>query len=345
MPATAARQLLCAWNLPETAALRPITSGTNNVNWAVHPSGNPDDPHGARILRIHQNAFTRESLLWEHELLTHLAQERPSFAVPAPVPTPRGETLVPAPGLGPQRSDVWASLYPLLHGRQPEPGDTGAIRPLGAALGELIGALERVSPSLPDRKLPPYGRLDGVHPLIPDPHAVPSLLKLERDESERLTRIIRDAWDAAPALYAALPQQVIHSDFVRSNTLMLGGRVTAVLDFEFAGQDLRAMDLATALYHVGGATGRRDGTWEQSELLVRGIAEHFRPLPAEVEALPLLLRLRMLVIVLHWTGKWRQDAAPIGEPLDCIRDLFTLDSWLQDRGLELVSRVSGAFAP
>jgi len=43
-------------------------------------------------------------------------------------------------------------------------------------------------------------------------------------------------------------QKVIHGDFTPSNTLHAGGRLTGIIDFEFAGPDARAMDVASGLY-------------------------------------------------------------------------------------------------
>ena len=59
---------------------------------------------------------------------------------------------------------------------------------------------------------------------------------------------------ALPELYRSLLQQIVHRDFDASNVLMEGDRVTGVLDFEFAGSDLRAFDLARSrsLFRKGG---------------------------------------------------------------------------------------------
>ena len=62
-----------------------------------------------------------------------------------------------------------------------------------------------------------------------------------------ITSAYRRLSDELPSLYAALPCQIVHSDFDPSNILMEAITVTAVLDFEFCTCDLRALDLVVAL--------------------------------------------------------------------------------------------------
>jgi hypothetical protein len=58
--------------------------------------------------------------------------------------------------------------------------------------------------------------------------------------------------------------------------------------------------------------------------------------PAEVRALPALLRLRRVVGLIHRAGRWRQGLASDEEVRDNLRDTLTLDSWLRAEETRLV---------
>jgi prepilin-type processing-associated H-X9-DG protein len=72
-------------------------------------------------------------------------------------------------------------------------------------------------------------------------------LPLEQEQRAQLSRIVSDLVAVLPKLYQSLPQQAVYRDFNASNVLMADGSVSGVLDFEFAGSDLRAYDLARSL--------------------------------------------------------------------------------------------------
>ena len=67
----------------------------------------------------------------------------------------------------------------------------------------------------------------------------------ERASYERAVDATEAVW---PSLLAALPQQLIHSDYVGVNILLEDGTVSGVLDFVFSAPDLRAMDLASSIW-------------------------------------------------------------------------------------------------
>src|SRR5690606_30172167 len=83
-----------------------------------------------------------------------------------------------------------------------------------------------------------------------------------RDEVGRVTRFVA-------AHYAALPHQVIHGDFTPSNTLFVDDRLTAVLDFDMAVPDARAMDVAAGLTFAMRVDEQPD-PWGQAVAFCRG---------------------------------------------------------------------------
>jgi homoserine kinase type II len=319
-----------------SGGLRPAPSGANNLTWVVECGA------ARYVLRVQLNDFTLDALRWEHALLGRLAGAGLSFAVAAPLPARSGETLVLARGAGLNGADAWAALFPVLPGAHPraEDREPPLLGALGSALGELDAALARVGATLGWRAIPTYGQLDRIHPLVPDPYALPEDVGLSADELSALYRVIRSTWEAVPQLYATLPQQVIHSDYVDGNVLVLDGRVSAVLDFEFADRDLRAMDPATALYGMARGPWRPGGRWEEIEAVARGYAARQPLRGEEVAALPVLLRLRLVVGILHWMGRWRQGAADPQSVCGGTRAALRLDGWLAAHGAELVERAT-----
>src|SRR5207248_943182 len=146
-------------------------------------------------------------------------------------------------------------------------------------------------------------------------------------DATRLRRLIKEVAEAAPALYDTLPRQIIHSDFGTGNVLARGGRVTGVLDFEFAAPDLRAMDWAVGLLHSALMGVPPARLWENLDAYGRGYAGRLRLLPAEARALPALLRLRRVVSLIHRAGRWRQGVASAEEVRENLGDTLDLDGW------------------
>jgi homoserine kinase type II len=86
-----------------------------------------------------------------------------------------------------------------------------------------------------------------------------------------------------------LPRSVIHADLFPDNVLLLGDRVTGLIDFYFACTDITAYDLAVT--HSAWCFGS-DGAFKPAiaEALVAGYLERRALSDAESRALPLLAR-------------------------------------------------------
>ena len=70
-----------------------------------------------------------------------------------------------------------------------------------------------------------------------------------------------------------------------------------------------------------------------------GFRERVGLLPAEVTALPDLMRLYRSVSLIHRAGRWRQDQAAERHVLDRAEELLSLDAWLMEHEEELVRLV------
>lgn len=331
-------RILTAYDLPPPVTLfaLPGAGGINNTVVGVRAGA------GEYVYKTYSTHGNPATILYEHRLLGWLAAAGLSFAVPVPLPARDGGTLGRAPGGG-----GWGALFPLLPGEQLDRRDPTLAEALGAALRELHAALARY-PNEPRPGFPAYGDLARVHPRVPDPFALTPpqlglpdaasydrLLGWWRGELARLRPFIAGT-------YRALPYQVIHGDFGPGNALARAGRITALLDFDFAAPDARAMDLAQGLEF----TMRR---WESPEPLAmagpfcRGYARRGRLSEAEVAAIPWLIRLRDATAAVWWLGRslTAGDARPQVERLEEMR---AAGRWLAEnerRLVEIVGREVG----
>ena len=282
-------------------------------------------------------------ILAEHRLLAWLDAAGLPFAVPAPLRTRDGATLTAHDG-----GTGWRALFAWLPGGPLDRGDPATIAALGAALGALHTTLARLPPDL-HPALTPYGDLGQVHPRLPAPATLtpPDLgLPDSAPHREQLA-----AWRALLAglgrfidgPYRALPRQVIHGDFGPGNALAAGARITALLDFEFALYDARALDVAAGLSLV-----TRIWEWAPpaslalADAFCRGYARTGTLTPAEIAALPRLQLLREVVSAIWWLGR-ALAAGEVHQRLDRLADLRALDRWLAEHGAALVAIATRAF--
>ena len=161
-------------------------------------------------------------------------------------------------------------------------------------------------------------------------------LPLTPEQRAQLTRSVGDVLAVLPTLYQSLPQQIVHRDFDASNVLMEGGRVTGVLDFEFAGPDLRAFDLARSLSLFTVSPWSSPEGWQRVASFVLGYRAQVEFTPGEVEALPDLMRLYRTVSLVHREGHRRQGLANEADVLARAMALLWQDEWLRAQRRNLV---------
>ena len=323
-------QLPAAWGLARPWRVRPVGAGMNNLSWYV------ETPRGEYVLRVYQNTADRRRISYEHRLLGQLAETGLPFAVPAPVPIGTDETVTIA-GDG-----QVAALFRRVPGERPRRGNAAHARLVGRALAQLHRGLRMVEPGAPPER-PTYGDLDRIHRLAPAPQEVASTLPLTDDERVALAWTMVELIDEVPALYRSLPRQIVHGDYGPGNTLVLNERITAVLDFETAGPDLRAIDVALGLYWAAGEVwDRRDGDpWPQVDAFAQGFLAEASLVPAEAAALPILCRLQRAVSLLHWVGRMREGKGSEDVVVEQARRLLRLDGWLVRNAGRLSQRFGG----
>lgn len=311
--------------------------------WAITPIAIDRAPHGfnnhsyfvdARegkfVLRVYRNTADVGRVHAEHELLGALALQELPFAIPTPWPTRDGETVavLEAPD-GPRL----ATLFTRIPGA-PADMTPAHARLAGRALAQVDLALGRL-----DRPVRAPATIRDVHPLVDDP--IEALDDLDLGERHAIARGLLERVDEThAALSAGLPWQIVHGDFAYLNVLIDGSAVTGFLDFEFASADMRAADLATALY-VTTVRSAEPERWPLLEALVAGYRRGIPLDPAEAAAVPDLMRRRSAFGLVHWIGRVRQGIASRQEPIDRIDRGTMLARWLDVNAVRVAATAAG----
>lgn len=254
---------LAGFDVGELVSAKGIAEGVENSNYLV------DTTRGRFILTLYEKRVSADDLPFFLALLDHLADR--GLPVPPAVPDRDGRTIHQLEGRP-------ACLIQFLSGVSVSHPTPKQARAAGASMGRMHEALrdftpERANSLGPDDWRPFFERcgrdMDGIRPGLYD-HVDKSLDKV-------LANWPRD-----------LPRAAIHADLFPDNVLMLGDRVTGLIDFYFACTEVRAYDLAV-MHGAWGfdATGSRYDA-DVGRALVEGYAAEFALSPEERAALPIL---------------------------------------------------------
>ncbi len=315
--------VLDGWQLPRPRTVTPASEGYQNTTLFVACAS------GDYVLKIYSNVAELGHRRFEHELLALLALAELPFAVPRPVRGADGETLGSIDGRP-------AVLFVRIEG-EALPKDGGAhVEPAAAALARLDAVLAELEHF--GHRPPRFGGdLGRVHPFVDDIGEAVEEAGLDVSQTTMLQRALDRAGELAAPVYASLPRQVTHGDFAFGNTLVKDGVITGIVDFEHAGIDVRAMDLAAALYRFPS----HGNALIECERFGHAYCAALPLDITEVAALPALLLVRSGVFVAHWVGRYRAGLASIDEVRPrAARALFTAD-WVEENGAELVRRALG----
>jgi homoserine kinase type II len=176
---------------------------------------------------------------------------------------------------------------------------------------------------------------DPVEGVTPSP--ITSMMR------RRLGVLFRDLTIGLEQFDERFPRQLIHGDFYPSNVLMVDGRVSGILDFEYSGPGVRAMDLAVGLGAFAPPEWRFGDAMPHVERFVAGYRQWVLLTPDEIAALPALLRLREATSWLHWLGRHSQGLTSDEDIVERAERLVALDDNLTAHGEELVRCINSAF--
>ena len=212
-------RLIAQYDVGELVSAKGIAEGVSNSNWLIETTC------ARYILTMYERRIDIAQLPFFLSLLDHLADH--GCAVPATIHDRSGATSRLIDGKA-------VALIEFLPGVSPSKATANQAHAVGSALATVHLAARDFGQT----------RRNDLAP-------ADTLAMLERCGSEQLAGIdpgLAEFLPRARALVAnwpkGLPRSIIHSDLFPDNVLMLEGRVSGMIDFYFACEDMMAYDLA-----------------------------------------------------------------------------------------------------
>lgn len=291
-------QLIAEYDVGELVSAKGIAEGVSNSNWLIETTC------ARYILTMYERRIDVAQLPFFLGLLDHLANH--GCAVPATIHDRNGAASRSIDGKA-------VALIEFLPGVSPTQATADQARAVGAALAMVHLAAQDFDQT----------RRNDLSPND-------TLEMLERCGSERLAKIDAKLADILPRARKLvnewpddLPRSIIHSDLFPDNVLMLDGRVTGMIDFYFACEDMMAYDLAVT--HAAWCFDKAGTQFkvETGRALVDGY-ESVRQLEAgEREALPTLAQGACLRFVASRAEDWLDTPSDANvlrkDPMDFVR--------------------------
>ncbi len=296
--------LWAAWPISGPWHISSLLGGTNNVILRADTTDGQ-----SYVLRLSTDLTRAPRMRYEAELLQALEDEDLPFRLPVPLKANSGDIIVRFEHE--QGTDTIATLSPLLpgnlHDRPPERNDllcaSHAALTL-ALLDKALATLPEMQPPDGYTPLPTFGELAHWHPLVSDPLSAVEHLPIDRKQAKQIRAFLNDVIENVPRLYATLPQQVLHRDYDPGNILVDQQRVTAVLDFEFAGRDIRVLDLCVALSWWPANVLGTGKEWDLIDTFGAAYMHQVSLSEEELHAVPAVFRLRDATSFVHRMGRY-----------------------------------------
>jgi homoserine kinase type II len=214
---------LSQYDLGDLLSYKGIAEGVENSNFLLHTS------RGAFILTLYEKRVARGDLPFFLGLMTHLAQH--GINCPQPVENRQGEALGELAGRP-------AAIITFLEGIWPRKPNATHCAGVGQALAKmhLAGA---------DFSMTRENALSvaGWRPLFD------AAASRANDVQPGLREFLGAELDylASGVWPSNLPQGVIHADLFPDNVFFLGDKLSGIIDFTFACNDILAYDVAICL--------------------------------------------------------------------------------------------------
>lgn len=282
--AEALAQLIAQYEVGDLLSAKGIAEGVSNSNWLIETSGVAGAGPQRFILTMYERRIDLADLPYFLGLLDHFA------AKGCPVP----RTIHDRSGASFRMEEGKAvALIEFLPGVSPTRPTAAQAR----AVGEVLARMHLASRDFP------LSRANAMN-------FAANAATLRACGAERLATIHPDllamlgpAEEAAALDLSHLPQAQIHSDLFPDNVLMLGSRVTGLIDFYFACTGPMALDLAvTHAAWCFDAANRHLS--DLGRALIAGY-ESVRPLePAERAAFPAIAKGAALRFVASRAEDW-----------------------------------------
>jgi len=290
---------LIPYGIGDLLSYKGIAEGVENSNYLLHTT------KGYFFLTLYEKRVAVKDLPFFLGLMAHLAMHR--INCPQPVVTKSGEALGTLAGRPAAIIDFLEGVWP----RRPNAAHCAAV---GEALAKMHLAGADFAMSRPNAL-----SVTGWRPLFDQAaaradsvqHGLRNLLSAELDHLEKY-------WPAD------LPKGVIHADLFPDNVLFLGEKLSGLIDFYFACNDMLAYDVAICLNawcfeidHSFNVTKAR--------AFLNAYSRERKLSPAEQQAFPLLARgaaIRFLLTrLVDWLNVPPGALVKPKDPLEYVRKL------------------------
>ena len=216
-------EFLGRYDLGELLSYKGIAEGVENSNFLLHTSA------GHFILTLYEKRVARDDLPFFLGLMTHLASR--GISCPLPVKNRNGEALSTLAGRP-------AAIISFLEGVWPRKPNAAHC----AGVGQALARMHLAGRDFPMSRANALS-VSGWRPLFDAAASRADELQpgLHAFIAAELDYLEGNVWPNS------LPQGVIHADLFPDNVFFLGERVSGIIDFTFACNDMLAYDVAICL--------------------------------------------------------------------------------------------------
>jgi len=216
-------EFLSRYDIGELLSYKGIAEGVENSNFLLHTSS------GYFILTLYEKRVARSDLPFFLELMTHLASR--GISCPLPVKNKSGEALSTLAGRP-------AAIISFLEGVWPRKPNAAHC----AGVGEVLAKMHLAGRDFTVRRANALS-VEGWRPLFEQaaPRADELQGGLRAFIAAELDHLESGVWPND------LPQGVIHADLFPDNVFFLGEKLSGIIDFTFACNDMLAYDVAICL--------------------------------------------------------------------------------------------------
>lgn len=285
------------------------------------------------VARIYNEySKTLERLRFEIELTSSLTSQNLSFRIPEFMITLDGAQFVKL------SNGQFGAVMPFIEGIVPQLSSETDIKQYGKIVGELSAALQEYNGGEAIDVVRFYN-LNTVHPLCTEETIVQFLQAPPFLVEQDTLVILREAFHVMNdncSFFQQLPQQMIHHDVLVFNLLanQVTGKITGVLDFDFASYDIRALELAVCVNHL---LQFNDRSLTGLEWFLDEYALYMKLTEEEIKSFPLLMRLYYVSLLCIYIGQ-HHSGKDIAAYFHIISEqLVRRSQWLKQHDMELIA--------
>jgi len=308
-------EFLKSYDIGELLSYKGIAEGVENSNFLLHTTS------GYFILTLYEKRVAKGDLPFFLALMAHLAVH--GITCPQPVKNRHGEALAMLAGRP-------AAIITFLEGIWPRKPNTAHC----AGVGQVLAKMHLAGRDFPMSRANALS-VSGWRPLF----------DVAASRADELQHGLRDFIAAELAHLESgiwpeqLPKGVIHADLFPDNVFFLGEKLSGVIDFTFACNDILAYDIAITLNAWCFETDHSFNV-TKARAFLNAYGRERKLSDAEQDALPLLARGAALRILLTRLVDWFN--VPPGalvrpkDPLEYVRKLRFQQSVasIRDYGVE-----------